>query len=95
MLSINEAKYVDGYNIHLSFNNGKEGTANMEKTIFSDKRPIFSKLRKQSDFSNFKVDHSTVIWSDELDIAPEYLFYLVFKEDNDYQELFKEWGYIT
>jgi len=95
MLSVNEATYTDGYNIYLSFNNGKEGTANLEKTIFNDKRPIFSKLKKKSDFKNFKVAHSTVIWSDELDIAPEYLFYLVFKDSSDYQEQFRKWGYIA
>jgi len=95
MLSINEAKYAGGYNIHLSFNNGKKGTANLKETIFSDKRPIFSKLKKQSNFSMFRVDHSTVVWFDELDLAPEYLFYLAFKENDDYQDQFRCWGYIA
>ncbi len=95
MLCVNEAKYTGVYNIRLSFNNGKEGIANLEKTIFDDKRPIFSRLKNEADFTNFKVDHSTVTWFDELDSAPEYLFYLAFKEDKDYQDQFKEWGYIT
>jgi len=95
MLCVNEAKYAGGYNIHLLFNNGKEGTANLEKTIFNDKRPIFSKLKNESNFTNFKVAHSTVICSDELDLAPEYLFYLTFKENSEYQEQFRKWGYIA
>jgi len=95
MLSINEAKYAGGYNIQLSFNNGKEGTANLEETIFNDKRTVFSKLKNQTYFSNFKVDHSTVIWSNQLDMAPEYLFYLAFKESADYQNQFRCWGYIA
>jgi hypothetical protein len=95
MLCVNEAKYAGGYKIRLSFNNGEKGTANLEKTIYNDKRPIFSRLKKESDFANFKVEHSTVVWSDELDLAPEYLFYLAFKESKDYQATFKEWGYIA
>lgn len=95
MLSVLNAEYVEGYKIYLAFNNGRSGIADLEKVVLNDKRPIFSKLKKEEDFKNFKVDHSTVIWSDELDLAPEYLFYLAFVEDNEYQEQFKRWGYIT
>ncbi len=95
MLAVNEAKYVGGYNIRLSFNNGREGTANLEKTIFNDKRPIFAKLREESNFKKFKVEHSTVIWSDEFDLAAEYLFYLTFKDDLNLQGQFKQWGYVA
>lgn len=94
MLAVDEAKYVGDYNIHLIFNNGKEGTANLERTIFDDKRPIFLKLKEEENFKIFKVEHSTVIWSDELDLAPEYLFYLAFKEDSNFYDQFKKWGYI-
>ena len=95
MLAVDEAQYAGGYNIHLIFNNGKEGTANLERTIFDDKRPVFSTLKDESNFKNFKVEHSTVIWSDELDLAPEYLFFLAFKEDSNLQDQFKRWGYIA
>ncbi len=95
MLDIHEAKYAGHYNLYLTFSNGKEGTANLESTIFNDKRAIFSQLKDESIFKNFQVDHRTVIWPDELDIAPEYLFYLAFKEDPDFQDQFKQWGYIA
>lgn len=95
MLAVNEAKYAGGYNINLIFNNGMKGTANLEETIFNDRRPIFSKLKEKSEFKNFKVKHSTIIWFDELDLASEYLFYLAFKDDPDLQEQFKLWGYIA
>ena len=50
MLSVNEAKYVGGYSINIIFNNGKEGTVNLEETIFNDKRPIFLRLKEKSIF---------------------------------------------
>ncbi|MCK5685726.1 DUF2442 domain-containing protein [bacterium] len=94
MLWIKKAHYTGNYNIHLTFNNGKEGTVNLKETIFADERTIFSKLKNESNFKNFKIDHHTIIWSNELDLAPEYLFYLTFKSDPKLQDQFKQWGYI-
>ncbi|VAW46005.1 hypothetical protein MNBD_GAMMA04-792 [hydrothermal vent metagenome] len=95
MLSINSAKYAGKYNLQLTFNNGREGIVNLEETVHKDKRKIFLKLKDISNFKNFKVDHSTVVWFNELDLAPEYLFYLAFKEDKSFQDQFKKWGYIA
>ncbi len=93
MLEVKKAEYIDNYNIRLVFNNGKSGTANLEQTILNDKRAIFSKLKEKSNFRNFKVEHNTVVWFGELDLASEYLFYLAFKNDPNLQEQFKKWGY--
>ena len=95
MLGVQKAEYVGAYKIRLLFNNGKAGTANLEKTIFNDKRAVFLRLKNECNFKEFKVAHSTVVWSDELDLAPEYLFYLAFMEDVEFQEQFKQWGYIN
>jgi hypothetical protein len=94
MLEVNQAEYAGDYKINLVFNNGKTGTANLEKSICNDKRPVFLKLKEPHRFKNFHVDHGTVVWSDELDLASEYLFYLAFKDEPDLQEQFKAWGYI-
>jgi len=93
MLEVYKADYVSDYRIHLVFNNGRVGTANLEQMILNDSRLIFSRLKEESVFKNFKVEHSTIVWSDELDLASEYLFYLAFKNDPDLQEQFKAWGY--
>lgn len=95
MLVVNEAKYSGNYCISLEFNNGRKGVANLKETIFHDKRLIFSKLKDESNFKDFKVEHSTVVWSNEIDLASEYLFYLAFKDDPDLQDQFKQWGYLA
>jgi len=94
MLSIDNAKYIGNYNIHLFFNNGKEGIANLEKTLFDDKRQIFSNLKEESHFRSFTLKHGTIVWPNGLDLAPEYLFYLVFQGNENYREQFKRWGYM-
>jgi hypothetical protein len=102
MLCIDKAEYVGGYNINIMFNNGMEGIANLEETICTDKRPIFLKLKEQLNFIkeqlnfiNFKLAHGTIIWCNELDLAPEYLFFLAFKNNPDLQEKFKLWQYVN
>ena len=95
MLAINEAKYAGNYCISLVFNNGRKGVANLKEAIFNDKRPIFSELKDESNFKDFKLEHSTVVWSNELDLASEYLFYVAFKDDPDLQDQFKQWGYLA
>ena len=95
MLEVTKATYIGNYTIRLVFNNGMEGNANLHDFIFNDRRTAFVPLQNESAFKNFKLEHSTVVWSDELDLAPEYLFFLAFKDKPDLQEQFISWGYIT
>ena len=95
MLEVKQATYTGEYTLRLVFNNGMEGTANLKETIFDDKRAVFSVLKEETNFKNFKVEHSTVIWSDQLDLASEYLFFLAFRDKPELQEQFQAWGYIN
>ena len=94
MLEIESASYAGNYCLDIVFNNGKSACVNLRESIFNDKRAIFSKIQNEDYFKKFSLDHSTIVWSDELDLAPEYLFYLAFKDDMSLQSQFKDWGYI-
>jgi hypothetical protein len=95
MLEVQQAAYAGNYAVYLVFSNGRAGTADLEQLVCNDRRPVFARLREQAAFSSFKVAHSALVWNDELDIAPEYLFYLAFKDEQDLQEQFRQWGYIS
>jgi len=95
MLAVNKAQYFGNYRISLEFNNGRHGMADLKETVFEDKRPIFRPLQEESNFKQFKLEHDTLVWPNELDLACEYLFYLAFKDDPELQDKFKQWGYIT
>ena len=95
MLEVKQATYAGEYTLRLLFNNGMEGVADLKETVFSDTRPVFSVLKEETNFKNFKVEHSTVIWSDQLDLASEYLFFLAFRDKPELQKQFKSWGYIN
>ena len=92
-LHITSAEYLEDYKISVAFNNGREGIADLSGVL---KGPMFEPIRDKSSFSQFRVDKEleTVVWPNGADLAPEYIFYLTFREDSDLQALFKQWGYI-
>ncbi len=94
MLSITNAIYLGNYRIFLSFNDGNSGEANLYDVIFSDLRLPFLPLREENEFKKFKLEHQTLVWSDELDLAPEFLFFITFRNHPEFQSQFKTWGYI-
>ena len=55
---------------------------------------LVKELEDEMIFQSFKVDHGAILWVNGFDIAPEYIFFLANRQNNEYQELFKEWGYI-
>lgn len=95
MLKIQKAEYIGDYKILLAFNNGHTGTVNLEETIQNDNRAIFLRIKDKNVFRSFTITHNTISWFDELDVAPEYLFYLAFTGNSEFHEQFREWGYTS
>jgi hypothetical protein len=40
------------------------------------------------------VEHGALCWTGDLDVAPEYIYFLAFSDDESLRGLFEEWGYI-
>ena len=95
MLEIQSAKYIKNYSLNITFNNGNQGIVDLKSTIFNDHRAIFSELKDPSNFINFTLKHNTICWFNQLDLSPEFLFYLVFKEEKTFEKTFKDWGFIS
>ena len=93
MLTVIDATYLDDYKIVLMFNNKNTGIANLHDVIFDDNRMPFSELRDENEFKKFKIEHDTLVWESGLDLAPEFLFFVTFKESPEFQNQFKAWGY--
>ena len=94
MLGIIHASYLDDYRIALSFNNNKMGIANLKDLIFTDHRAPFLMLRNENEFKQFNIEHDTIVWKNGLDLAPEFLFFITFKESPEFQTQFQAWGYL-
>lgn len=58
---------------------------------------VFTSLKDIDLFSKFSVDVEldTVVWSNGLDLAPEFLYYAAFKDYPTLRSQFQTWGYIS
>ena len=88
------AKYVDGYRIEVTFDNGRKGIADFAGTL---KGPVFEKLKDEAEFRRFEVDKEleTIVWANGADLAPEFVYFQAFKDDISLREQFKFWGYLS
>ena len=92
-LHVKNAEYIGDYKVKVTFNDGRTGVADLSSAL---KGPVFEALQDKSLFSKFKVDEEleTIVWPNGADIAPEYIYYLAFKDEIELEPLFRKWGYI-
>jgi len=67
-----DAKYLDGHRVAISFQDGKNGVADLSE--YKNRGGVFSNFSDIEYFKKFIVDYGTVVWGDEVDIAPERLY---------------------
>lgn len=94
MISIKTAEHLGDFQIRLKFSNNLVGVADLEDTISSDPRSVFHELRNPAKFQQFQADGYTICWENGLDLAPEFLFFLAFRNDPTWQQQFLDWGYL-
>ena len=94
ILHVTDAKYAGDYRVEVSFNDGREGIADLSEAL---RGPVFEPLRDKSKFSQLRFDKEleTISWPNGADLAPEYVYFQAFKNEKDLQDTFKKWGYIT
>jgi len=92
-LFIEEAKYLNDYKVELKFTNNKIGIADLKDELYGT---IFEPLKDKKLFSTLKVDKDldTIVWDNGADLAPEFLYFKSFQNEQSLQSQFKEWGYI-
>ena len=95
MLGVSKAKYIEGYKVHLTFSDGRCGAVDLREFIYNDHRPIFIELKDDKIFHRFRLEFNTLIWPNGADLAPEYLYFQTFRDDQNLNEKFRKWGYIS
>ncbi len=93
-LHIISAHYVSGYRIKIKFNDGRDGIADLSESLTGK---VFKPLQDLDLFQRFEVDAElgTVRWINGVDFAPEYLYFLAFRDVVELQEKFQKWGYLA
>ena len=94
-LAIVRAELMDHQILKLKFNNGFEGLVDLAEKIASTSIGPWHTLADPAIFQHFKLDHGTVCWPNEFDVAPEYFYFLANKNNPTLQTLFRKWGYLN
>lgn len=94
ILHVKEAKYIEDYKVEVSFNDGRNGIADLRDAI---RGPVFEHLKDTSAFAKLTVNKelNTIAWPNGADLAPEFIYFQAFKDDPELQAKFKKWGYIA
>lgn len=95
ILTIREVQPLGGYRLHVAFSDGRVGTVDLAYEIDADPRLVFAPLRDPAFFRQFRLEHGTLAWPNGLDLAPEYLYFLAFRNDPALQSTFLDWGYLA
>lgn len=66
-----DAKYLGGYKLQLTFDNGEKRIIDLEGQLDGG---VFEPLKDKSFFQKFSVNEWTVEWPNGADIAPETLY---------------------
>ncbi len=92
-LHIISARYIDRYRIEIQFNDSRGGIVDLSNSL---KGKVFQPLQDLVLFQQFEVDAElgTLHWSNGADFAPEYLYFLAFRDLPELQEQFQKWGYL-
>ena len=94
LLQIEQADYLGNYRFKLKFNDGKAGIADIHPLLESKPKEIFSPLSDERFVRRFTLDHATLCWPGELDVAAEYFYFLAFRDDHSLRQQFIDWGYL-
>ena len=93
-LHVTNAKYIKDYKIEVSFNDGRQGVADLTPALTG---PLFEPLKNKEKFADMRVDKEldTIVWPNGADLAPEYIYFQAFRYEPELQSQFKQWGYIA
>jgi len=64
VIEIVQARYVDGYRLHLQFNNGKERTVDFKPFLCQARHADFKKYLDLNEFKKFKIVYGNLDWND-------------------------------
>lgn len=69
-LEITEAKYVSGYKLRLSFNDGLERVMDFESFLRHAQNPDLTQYRQLRKFKSFRLHYGNLMWGDYEMIFP-------------------------
>ena len=71
MIYLTEVQYLHDYELLITFSNGEKRVYDGQDDITQG---IFTQLKNKAFFARARIEWGTVVWNDDLDVAPEALY---------------------
>ncbi|MGA8810776.1 MAG: DUF2442 domain-containing protein [Thermoanaerobaculia bacterium] len=93
IIHVTDSRYLGDGRFDLTFSDGLRGVADLRGLLSG---PVFEPLRDPEFMARGAVDPETrtLCWPNGADVAPEYLYFLAFRDEPALSELFHDWGYV-
>jgi hypothetical protein len=65
------AKYVEGYKLELTFNDGKVNIIDFRKQVMAQKVPEYAAYQDLNEFKKFRIDDGNIVWGEDWDLIFE------------------------
>ncbi|MEK6373348.1 MAG: DUF2442 domain-containing protein [Acidobacteriota bacterium] len=78
LVDVVEARHIDRYKIWVRFENGIEGEVDLSDLL---DQGVFRPLRDVELFKRFHIEYGTIVWNEQVDIAPESLYRRVLERE--------------
>ncbi len=93
ILNLISVSLLAPHRLDLGFSDGRSGTLDLLPLIETELPGVFAALRDPAVFAKVQLAGGTIVWPEDLDLAPEYLYFHCFRNDPALQEQFAAWGY--
>ncbi len=74
MHKVKQAEYLEEYTILLTFEDEKRKAVDFQQALDNFEGKIFEPLKDIDYFKKFKVSINTVVWPNDADVSPDYLY---------------------
>lgn len=81
LVNIEKAEYKGEFKIFLEFDDGKKGIVDLENFLQTNRLTVFKRICDIKEFQKFSLNHDTIVWGEDLDLAPEFLHDLLIKQN--------------
>ena len=81
---VTEATYSGKYQIDVRFADGSSGKVDLTKYL--EEGTVLAKLKDLAVFRKFGIKYGTIVWGEDLDIAPETLYFEATGKDVNYRD---------
>lgn len=88
-LEVTQAEYLDGYRFIIWFNDGAVKLIDLSGFLY---KAYLAPLRERNRIRHYQVELGTIVWEDEIDIAPEFLYNIAIDTLREGDRSQWEWG---